>query len=127
MRFFGWNIDFLGFSASFVCAVHCISLPVILSLGMFSGSAWLNNEALEITLIVCSVMLASYSLGKSYLKEHRKIRPLLWLIPGVAFLLLAHDLPGNWHHYFMALGGFTLALAHYINWRLLSAHVPVAV
>ncbi|MEO0338684.1 MAG: MerC family mercury resistance protein [Bacteroidota bacterium] len=96
----------------------------MLAFGMFGGSAWLENEAIEMTLIMCSVLLASYSLGKSYLTKHRQIRPLLWLIPGFAFLFLAHDLPGNWHHYLMALGGFTLAFAHYVNWRLLSNRAP---
>lgn len=125
MRFFGWHIDFLGFSASFACAVHCMALPVLLSLGFLGGAEWLENEAIERLLIIGSIFIAFFSIGKSYLREHRNISPLLWLLLGIVFLtssLFLHH--GVIHYVLTAIGGFSIAFAHYVNWKQLSCRLP---
>ncbi|HKK77296.1 MAG TPA: MerC domain-containing protein [Saprospiraceae bacterium] len=122
MRFFGWHIDFLGFSASFACAVHCMALPVLLSLGFLGGAEWLENEAIERFLIIGSIIIASYSIGKSYFREHRNVYPLLWLLVGIAFLigsLFLHH--GSSHYILTAIGGFSIAFAHFVNWKYLTS------
>lgn len=127
MRFFGWHIDFLGFSASFACAVHCMAWPILLSLGFLGSAEWLENEMLERILIIGSILIASYSIGKSYFKDHRKIYPTLWLLVGAAILvssLIFHQ--HNATHYILTgIGGFSIAFAHYVNWKYLSCKLPV--
>lgn len=126
MRFFGWHIDFLGFSASFACAVHCMAWPVLLSLGFLGGAEWLENEAVERFLIIGSILIASYSIGKSYFKEHHKLHPSIWLVVGIGFLLSSlflHD-HGATHYLLTGIGGFSIAYAHYVNWRYLSCRLP---
>ena len=123
MRFFGWHIDFIGFSASFACAVHCMALPLVLSMGMFGGATWLENELVEALLILGSIAIASYSIGRSYFKDHKKLKPVIWVLLGVLFLLFSLGIHSHSEatHYLMAIGGFAIAYAHYINWRLLSS------
>lgn len=124
MRFFGWHLDFIGFSASFACAVHCMALPLLLSLGLFGGSSWLGNEAMEITLIIGSIFIASYSIGKAYWKNHRQLQPIYWLLIGIAFLLLSIIFHHETHHILTAFGGFAIAYAHFVNWKKLSCRIP---
>lgn len=126
MRFFGWHIDFIGFSASFACAVHCMAWPVLLSLGFLGGAEWLENEMFEMLLIISSIIIASYSIGKSYLREHRNIYPVLWLLAGIGFLLSSLFLEhGTFHYILTALGGFSIAFAHFVNWKRLPCKLPV--
>lgn len=124
MRFFGLNLDFLGFSTSFLCAIHCMGLPFVLSLGLIGGSSWLLDETMELTFIFASIIIASFALGKSYLKEHRQIRPLRWAFTGILFLLVSRFLETPAEHYLTALGGFTIAYAHFINWKFSGCAVP---
>lgn len=124
MRFFGWHLDFIGFSASFACAVHCMALPLLLSFGFLGGAEWLENEALEFLLIMSSIIIASYSILKSYLKEHRNFYPVIWLIVGVAFLLISLSIHHGTEHYILtAIGGFSIAFAHFANWKRLPCKV----
>jgi hypothetical protein len=124
MRFFGLNLDFLGFSASFLCAIHCMGLPFVLSLGLIGGSSWLLDETMELAFILASVGIATFALGKSYLKEHQQLRPLAWALTGILFLLISRFLEGPAEHYLTALGGFTIAYAHYVNWKLSTCVLP---
>ena len=125
MRFFGWHIDFLGFSASFACAVHCMAWPLLLSLGFLGGAEWLENEMLERLLIVGSIIIASYSIGKAYFRDHRQPTPALWLLVGIGFLLSSFLFEhGSVHYILTAIGGFSIAFAHYVNWKYLSCKLP---
>lgn len=125
MRFFGWHLDFIGFSASFACAMHCMALPIILSLGLFGGTSWLENELVEVVLIVGSIFIAAYSIGRSYFKNHRDLVPVYTVGLGVLFLLLSLVLQSEARHFITALGGLAIAFAHYQNWKRLSCALPV--
>lgn len=124
MRFLGLNLDFLGFSASFICAIHCLALPFVLSLGLVGGSSWLLDETMEFFFILASVLIASYAIGKGYVKEHRQITPGLWMLTGFLFLLIGRFLESPAEHYLTALGGISIAYAHFLNWKLLRCPVP---
>ncbi|MEM1325549.1 MAG: MerC domain-containing protein [Bacteroidota bacterium] len=116
-RFFKPHIDSVGFVAATLCAIHCISLPLILSIGVLSGSTWLENEALELGFIGASLLIALSSLIPSYLKNHR--RPDALLISGLGFgIIMSHSLVESLEPVLMFVGGSCVALAHWYNWRL---------
>lgn len=117
-KFFSNNLDFIGFSASVLCAIHCISLPLLLSVGALSGLAWLENEIIELLLIVVSFVIASWSLGQSYIKQHRKFDAIFIVLIGFGLIILAHTITHN--HVLMMLGGLIIAIAHFQNWRMLN-------
>lgn len=122
MRFISAHLDLLGFSASFLCAIHCIAMPLVLSLGLAGALPWLDNHFLEWGLILSTLVIAGWSLVGSY-STHRQKKPLLYAIAGFAIIIGVHFLHGALEHYLAALGGIAIAYAHYINWKYTSCSV----
>lgn len=119
MRIIRSYLDLLGFSASFLCAVHCLVMPLVLSMGLLGGMSWLESAWVEWSFILSTLVLGSWSLVGS-LPKHRNMTPIL--IAGVGFVLIVvlhHAFENTIGHYFSALGGVLIAYAHYLNWRLL--------
>ena len=115
---FNINPDSAGFFTSFLCAIHCSAVPVMISFGMVGTGSWLHNHLFDWVIIAIGIVIASYSLIGDYLKAHRNILPLLMAIAG--FLCL---LTGMVEHHgvmlvFSIVGGLTVASAHILNRRL---------
>ncbi|MEL6719059.1 MAG: MerC domain-containing protein [Bacteroidota bacterium] len=121
-KFFGINLDFLGFSASLLCAIHCISLPLLLSIGALSGLAWLENELLEQGIILFSFVVASWSIGQSYFKYRIKLDAIAMVFVGFGFIFCAHFLAENLEPILMMIGGLCVAFAHYLNWKMVNRY-----
>lgn len=119
-KFFSFHLDFLGFSASVLCAVHCMAIPVVMAVGAFSGLAWISNPWMEAGFIGLSFGIASWSLLQSYFQHHRQYLPLRIVAVGFALLLLSRFTGQAWEPFLAALGGIAVAGAHWANWRLCS-------
>ncbi len=110
-----WNyLDVLGAGLSFLCALHCALIPVLLilvpslSLGIFA------SESLELGIIIGSLCIATVSLYRGFLK-HRRNRVIA---SGVFCAVL---MTGSWYmgyEQFAIMGGVGLALCHLLNYRL---------
>lgn len=124
-KFFSINLDFLGFSASLLCAIHCISLPLLLSVGALGGLAWLENEILEHGIILFSFIIASWSLGQSYFKYRLKFDAIAVVFIGFGFILAAHTFAESLEPILMMIGGCCIAFAHYLNWKMVTKHKSV--
>lgn len=122
MRFLSAHLDLLGFSASFLCAIHCMAMPLVLSFGLAGGLPWMDNPFLEWGLITSTFFIAGWSLVRS-INQHGQYKPLIIAIIGFTIILLVHFLEGSLEHYLAAIGGTAIAYAHYINWRLLGCSV----
>ncbi len=125
-KFFSLHADFFGFSASMLCAVHCAIWPVLIAVGAFGGLSWLTDDLLEWFFIGLTLVIAAWSLLNSYFKVHRNPVPLLIVVSGFGMLIFNHLLHNHHHHHTdqtgiitAVLGGLLIALAHYINWRML--------
>lgn len=115
--FWTLNKDFLGFMASMLCAVHCAALPLILTFSAFSGLAFLGNHLIEFIFLIISAIIAIWSFIPSYRKHYNK-KPLKIAVVGFLFLIGSRFLPhGFMEHFITAIGGFTVAVAHYLNWK----------
>jgi hypothetical protein len=132
-KFFSLNLDFLGFSASMLCALHCAALPLLLTAGAFSGFAWLENEIVEWFFIGSAIIFASWSLVTSFWQTHRNPIPLLLVVLGFFLIIWNHFGGGHGHTHTHAhfewgtallsvAGGIAIAIAHYLNWRLISRY-----
>lgn len=117
-RFVGLHLDFIGFSASMACALHCAALPFLLMLAPLAGLEFLENPWIEFSFIAASFGIAMYALSHGYRKHHHKAQSLM--MAGLGFLLIAS---GQLIHSealeipLMASGGGIVAFAHLINWR----------
>jgi len=113
------NLDKLGITASTVCAIHCAALPFLLTLLPLWGLDFLANPMLEISMILISLVLGIWSLGKSFKKVHQNIGPLFLLATGFAIILVGHFSGGEFlEPVLIPIGGLTIASAHLINLRL---------
>ncbi len=121
-RFFDWHWDSVGFGVSLLCAFHCMLLPLILTLGIFAGAHWLMNPLGEWIFTGTSIVIASWSLLRSYSNKHRNVIPLLIATLGFLGLFLAQTIIVSNKHGLMAIAGGLIAYAHYYNWQLM--HQP---
>jgi hypothetical protein len=112
------NWDAIGISASMLCAIHCAALPIILTVSAFSSLAWLETPAIEVSFLLASFLIASYSLTRGFVKHHHIIKALLIVGAGFAFMLSSRFIGGTWHHLLTAIGGVIVAYAHWLNWQL---------
>jgi len=117
-QFVGLHIDFIGFSTSVLCAVHCAALPFLLSLAPLAGLQFLNNPWVEYTIILLSFLMASFALIHGYRKHHQKLLPLLIVTVGFALIFTGHLLQFEWTEItFTSCGAVAIAIAHLINWK----------
>ncbi len=116
-KFFSPNLDFLGFSASMVCALHCMALPLVMTFGVLSGVAWLEDPRIEAFFITLSFVIAIWSLARSY-RLHQQMAAIRIVVFGFAFIVISRFADHAWEPILAAVGGVTIAGAHWKNWRL---------
>ncbi len=111
--------DLLGFAGSTLCALHCSALPLLLAMGMLSGFEWMESHWVEYVFFISAVLLAGYTIVRSFLK-HRK--PLALIVVSAGFISFLAGIVQHNHAEigFTTLGGVLIAIAHIINWRVTS-------
>jgi len=113
------NLDKIGITASTACAIHCALLPFVLTLLPFWGLEFLAHPAIEISMILLSLMIGAWSLGKSYRKVHQRILPIIILVLGFALIFIGHFSGIEiLEPIFIPVGGLAIAGAHFWNIRL---------
>lgn len=116
--FIGAHLDFIGFSASLACAIHCALLPFVISTLPFWGLGFLANPYIEYAVILSSLFLALYALSHGYLRHHHQVRPIL--IVSLGFLIISIGLlwgPESLESIITPLGATVIAWGHYLNWK----------
>ena len=119
-----WSIrlDRIGISASFLCALHCLAMPLLLPLLAVTGLHFLAAPAFEIAMILLAMGIGALSIGRGYVCAHRKLQPVL-LLSGGAVLLLASKIPGlvEIELWLIAPGAVCIMVAHLLNLRFCRA------
>lgn len=110
------KLDKLGMTASIACAIHCAALPFFISTLPLWGLGFLAHSWTEIAMICLSLIIGIWSLSTAYPK-HRKIMPVITLIIGFSLIATGHYWVEDFESILIPLGGFTIAIAHLINWR----------
>ncbi len=117
------NLDFLGFGASFLCAIHCAALPFIVSILPLAGRELLGHEWVEYTTIILSFIIASMALFHGYNGHHRKLMPLLMVALGFICIGFGHLIFTEGHFLelvFTVTGALIISAAHIVNWKLIT-------
>lgn len=110
------KLDQLGMTASVACAIHCAALPFVLTTLPLFGLSFLAHSWVEMVMIALSLIIGVCSLSTSYPK-HKRPLPIIILAMGFAMIGTGHYLVESMEAVLIPMGGFTIALAHYINWK----------
>jgi hypothetical protein len=118
-NFFSLHLDLFGFFASILCAVHCATIPILLTVSTWSGLQLLSNPSIEIMVLCASTALALVSIVPAYIKFHR--RPDAIVLISIGFILIGLsrlNVMEVWEIFLTSAGAALVASAHILNWRL---------
>jgi hypothetical protein len=107
----------VGVFLSLLCAIHCLTLPIILFVAPYLASSFAFSLTVEWILVVVSFGMALFLLWQDF-RKHRKPMPLYFLGIGV-FIKLVDTLVGlksiEWV-FGLSLGVF-ITLAYWYNYK----------
>lgn len=129
------KLDKLGIWISSLCALHCLALPVIVSLLPLVGSSFFAQAWFERTILTGSIIIGAIALISGAARYHGRYYPLLLLAAG-GFIywnkgFFGHDI----EPLAVTLGAALIVAGHWINMRLcrqcrcckdtvFSSHIP---
>ncbi len=111
----------LGLFLSFLCAIHCLTMPFIVFFAPYILGSLAFSPIVEWILVVSSFGLAAYILILDY-QKHQRLKPLYFLAIAVALKILEVSLGNhsfNW--IFGVLLGCSVAYAYWVNYQHKSA------
>ena len=111
-------VDNTGACLSFACAIHCMAMPLLVTILPLIGLSFLATERAELFLITGAIALAIGSLAWG-VRHHRSWRAFLILIVALAFIATSRTaVEGSFEVVFYSIGGILLASAHLVNRHL---------
>lgn len=115
--------DVAGFFVACLCACHCGILPLLV-VGSPVAAAWLGDERIETLLLGAALVIGLVAFGRGARRTHRRWRPTLVFVAGIATLLAGRTLEeagiaGGVAS--MVAGSLIVAAAHLDNLRLVRA------
>ena len=120
------RFDRLGATASFLCAVHCAALPLVIATLPAIGLGFLANHRFEHGFVAFASVLALTTLIVGFRRHHR-FRAFWFLVPGILLLaagmIVDFESSATAHAVLVAMGGTLVAVSHLTNLRLAHGHV----
>lgn len=112
-----WRLDGLAISASALCLIHCLALPVAIAF-LPALAAWADGgELFHIAMLAIAVPLSSWTLIAGW-RGHGVVAPLVIGALGLALLIAGLGFEGlELGTVLTVAGGITLAMAHVRNLR----------
>jgi hypothetical protein len=109
------RLDTAGFIASFICALHCAFMPLLLASLPMTGLAFLANPLFEAIIIAISFAIASISLFRGYFGYHRKLTALVIVVTGFGLIAYGTFVKIDYSYLFHATGALLIAISHIVN------------
>lgn len=111
-------MDLSGGILSTLCVLHCLLLPLVLTVFPMMGLRFLQDEWFHHVLLILVVPIALWSLGVGF-RKHRKGRMLLLGGLGISCLVMAEVVGHRWgvESLMSIAGGLFLVSAHWLNYR----------
>jgi hypothetical protein len=126
-------LDKAGMIASITCAIHCMIMPLIVTLLPIFGLSLFATEEFEWMLLMVSAMLGVTSLCFGF-KKHKSFRAFSFLGIGLTFLVigrLAHEHVSHFRVFafdiyllFLVAGAILVTLSHWLNNKLCKSCLP---
>jgi hypothetical protein len=119
------TLDSLGMAASLLCMVHCISMPLLISVLPTLGLSFLEGHLAHHLLAFFVVGFALAAVLPAYLR-HRRSAVLVSMIVGVGLVLMATFgagtvLPESYELPLITLGNMLVVFTHWRNKNLVTA------
>jgi hypothetical protein len=112
------SLDAVGIGASFICAIHCALLPLLIMFLPLTGMRFFHNEILDFALIGISFTVGCFSLFRGYRRHHHKISALLLFAFGFPILVIGHFfLKNEGSIIVIIISAILIITAHLINWN----------
>jgi hypothetical protein len=109
------RIDLVGTCVSLVCAVHCLTVPFLVTVLPLAGAGVLLGGSLEILFIVASVALATGGLCWGF-RRHRRWRVFIVLGAALTMIAVGRFLASEpYELVFVFMGAMVLAAGHLLN------------
>lgn len=112
------NIDIAGLFTSGLCALHCMALPIFLAFGLFEGLSSALHHSVELAIYSITFVFASFAVYNGW-QRHENNRPFILFILGFVIVTIGMFIESDMGHFIMAIGGLTIAIGHFINYKLL--------
>ena len=116
--------DRAAIGLSGLCAMHCLLLPVAITLVPAVGGLGLADEAFHLWMVVVVIPISIYALLSGCRQHKRFSVPVLGftgLAVLVAALVFGHDLGEFGERAFTLVGALLIAWSHMVNFRLCQA------
>jgi len=111
-------LDRIGITATSLCALHCILLPVLLPALPLLGISFLADHAWEHVFLIITAVLGSIAMFSGFKRYHRKLYPFYLLALGVIIYWQKHDFSESVQPFFIVIGALLIVSAHLINLKL---------
>lgn len=126
-------LDKAGMIASITCAIHCMIMPLAITLLPIFGLSLFATEEFEWILLMISAMLGITSLCFGF-RKHKSFKAFSFLGIGLTLLVigrLAHEHVSHFHIFefdlyllFLVAGAIMVALSHWLNNKLCNTCPP---
>lgn len=111
--------DHLGVAVAAACSLHCLCMPILLTISTVAVTAEDLAKPTEYLLLASSFLLGSLNLTHSWLCRHRRLHCLGLFLAGFSLFAIRDHLPTEALTIVISLiGGFLVSLAHLRNLRL---------
>ncbi len=111
-------LDRIGITATSLCALHCILLPILLPVLPLVGLSFLADHAWEHVFLLMTGALGTVALFSGYKRYHKQLYPFYLLYLGVALYWIKHDFSEALEPFFIIGGASLIIAAHFINIKL---------
>lgn len=115
------NWDAFGITTSLACAIHCAVLPLLLSSLPLFGVNIIDNLRFEFFMIALAFVIGSYSLYHGFKKHHHSFKPFVLFTIGIS-LLVAKQVWHSQQLLFLIPAVIFIILAHFINYKSCRVH-----
>ena len=105
----------LGIALSFLCAIHCILMPILLIIFPFLGESMLHDPVLEWVLLFSLIFLGFFSLDHYKRKHHGSNLPSVVFGLGATISFIALAFHSEFHHALMIVGALVIASSQIMN------------
>jgi hypothetical protein len=118
------RLDWLGAGASFICALHCAALPIVVALAPLAGAHWLASHVFDRWAVSIALLFGAAVIGAAYCTHRWRVVLAMYLTSaalmfGGAFFI---ERPAFAHASLLAAGGVLLACTHLVNRRSAMRH-----